>query len=229
MALEFIWDAKVQRYRYKDTGKFVSQQAVDALTQKAIVQVSSDMKTISDLLVNGKISVGTWEEETAYALRKAHLWNYMLGAGGEKNMSAQDYQKVQAAIERQYQYLRGFSEDLVTKGMSEAQFRQRLQLYANAGNGTYHLGRQTAHEKAGARWERRRRTKTNSCSPCISYAAMGWQTIGTLPNPQQECLCFSNCGCYKEYSWNEERPDSVALRRFGWIGGLPQVRRDKLS
>lgn len=227
MALEFIWDSAVQRYRYKDSGKFLSQQAVTSLTQKAIAQVQTDVGAIADLLVQGKISVGTWESETAYALRRAHLWNYMLGVGGQKSMTAQDYKNVQAAVERQFQYLRGFSDDLVTKGMSEAQFRQRIQLYNSAANGTYHLGRQRGHERNGAQWERRRRTKANSCNPCISYAAMGWQAIGTLPNPQQECDCFSNCGCYKEYSWNAERPDAVSLRRFGWIGGLPAVRQDK--
>ncbi|MBD2005629.1 MULTISPECIES: hypothetical protein [Cyanophyceae] len=223
MALEFLFDAKTQRYRYKDSGKFVGDTAVRNLTQKAIGQIGADLGTIGDLLVQGKISVATWEKQTALALKNLHTWNYMLGVGGQKNMTASDYGILGNQLKTQYEYLRGFANDLRTTGMTQAQFQARLQLYANAGHGTYERARLKAHTNAKFNWERRIRTKANSCPPCIGYEARGWQPIGTLPNPMQDCDCRSRCGCYKRFSKSKTKPqDSLLSRNYGWVGSLKQ-------
>ena len=66
---EFFYDPKSQRYRYADTRKFVSQAAVESLTQKAIAQTQRDLKTVGQLLIDRKINVAIWEETTAKTLK----------------------------------------------------------------------------------------------------------------------------------------------------------------
>ena len=217
MALEFFWDDKSQRYRDKESGKYLSEQQVRSLTTKAIEQVKADMYTIADLLIDGKISVATWEGGTQEAIKRLHTWNYLLGIGGEKRMNEQEYGVLKNLISNQYEHLRGFAETLINKGMSEAQFLARLDMYAAAGNGSFEKAKEEGHKKAGFFWERRHRTKSNSCQPCVSYAGAGWQPIGTLPSPMQECDCHSNCGCYKRFSDSVERPQDMLIKGFGWL------------
>ena len=217
MATEFFWDSKSQRYRDSQSGKFLSEQQVRSLTMKAISQVKADMYTIADLLIDGKISVATWESGTQETIKRLHTWNYLLGIGGEKQMNQQEYQTLSNLISKQYEWLRGFAETLTNKGMSEAQFLARLDMYAAAGGGSFQRAREEGHQRAGFAWERRRRTKSNSCYPCINYASAGWQPIGTLPAPMQACDCHSNCGCYKQFSDSTERPQDMILNQFGWL------------
>ena len=219
--LDFVFDKIAQRYRYKDSGKFVGKKAIENLTIKAIVQVEGDISTITNLLVEGKIDVAAWENATRSALKNLHTWNYVLGAGGEKMMTQADYGALGQKLKEEYKYLRGLSQELLQGDLTEAQLRARMAMYTNSGGTTHELGRAKAHQKAGYNWERRLRTKVNSCESCFDYADMGWCAIGTLPEAGQKCECKSNCGCYKVFSRANTQPkDSLLDYRFGWLGAL---------
>lgn len=223
MPLEFAFDRNAQRYRYTSgagKGQFVSEEAVRNLTLKAIALVEKDINTLAQLLIDKKISVATWEQSTALALKRAHTWNYLLGTGGIKGMSNRDQGILGAALKSQYQYLRGFSDAIINTGMSEAQFRARVQLYVLAARGSFERSRLESHKASGWNWERRDRSKLESCQPCVTYELAGWQPIGTLPNPMQECECRSRCGCSKRFAKGKKPTDSLLNGRFGWVNGL---------
>ncbi len=219
--LEFIFDKISQRYRYKDSGKFVGKKAVENLTVKAIVQVENDLRTITDLLIEGKIEVKAWESASQAALKNLHTWNYLLGAGGEKQMTQSDYGALGQKLKQEYGYLRELAQELIRGELSEAQLRARMAQYASSGGTTHELARAKNHKKAGYLWEKRLRTKINSCESCYTYAEMGWQPIATLPEAGQKCECRSNCGCYKVFSRNLTKPgDSILDHQFGWINPI---------
>jgi hypothetical protein len=225
--LEFTFDRTAQQYRYKDSGKFVGKKAIENLTIKAIVQVENDLTTITDLLVAGKIEVAAWEDATKAALKNLHTWNYMLGAGGEKQMSQADYGALGQKIKQEYKYLRGVAEELIQGNLTEDQLRVRMAQYAASGGTTHELGRSKSHQKAGYFWEKRLRTKINSCESCYTYAEMGWQSIGSLPDAGQKCECKSNCGCYKVFSRANTQPkDSLLHCRFGWARIFPARKHE---
>ena len=218
--MDFSFDPKVQRYRYivgTGKGQFVPMSAAKFMMQRNIEATQSDIRTIGELLAEGKISLATWEETTAIALKNLHIQSYLLGRGGKMAMEQRDYGLIGYRLRREYQYLRRFAEEIRTKGMSRAEFYRRLEMYSHAGSGLYEKARTEGHIKANFAWERRRRTKTESCQPCLGYEALGWQPIGTLPNPTEQCSCRSNCGCFKEYS--KEKPRDF-IKRFGWLGEL---------
>ena len=213
---EFIFDKKLQRYRYRDTGRFLSQEAMRNLSQKAIAQTQNDVGTISDLLVQGKIFLPTWENATAQALKVLHSQQTLLGKGGEKQINQRDYGLLGNKLKGEYQYLRGFAEDLANGKMSEAQFRWRSNLYIQSARGSYERSKAEAHTEAGYQWERRIRLAMESCGSCLDWAAKGWQPIGTLPNPTENCECIVNCKCIKEFA--REKPADFLLRNnFGWL------------
>jgi hypothetical protein len=218
--LEFSWDKKAQRYRYKDSGRFVGKQAVQSLTQKSVKQSQEAVTVVAWQLIEGKITVAQWEKETASELKKLHSYQYLLGIGGQKQMTNIDYGVLGGEVKNEFKYLRQFSNDLLSGKVSEKQFFARLGMYLDASTGTYEKAKLKAHLRAGFRWERRIRTKEESCAPCIGFAAMGWQQIGSLPNPTEQCDCRSNCGCVKVFSRNNEKPKDYLVRRsFGWLEG----------
>lgn len=196
----FYYDKEVQRYRWADTKRFLSAEAVENLTVLKIDQIKQDLGTIGQLLIDRKINLQTWEKQTASTIKDLHLQFYLLGIGGLKQITQRDYGIVGQEMLNQYAYLRGFSEDLISAGMSIAQFENRVSLYADAARGTYQRARQEAHLRAGYLFERRIRTKIESCPECVSYALSGWQAIGSLPLPTKQCSCKMKCGCFKEFS-----------------------------
>lgn len=220
MGLEFAFDPATHRYRYitgAGKGQFVSESAVRSLTEKSVAQVEADLVTLADLLVENKISLAAWEEQSAIALRNLHTWNFMLGIGGQKQMSDRDRAILQERINSEIKYLRGLSSKIQKEGMSEAAFRARLNMYSSAARGTYEQGQQIERGRNGWLWEKRLRTKSESCASCVWYAGMGWQPIGTLPIPASLCECRSRCGCIKIYSKNLTKPEDF-MRKWGWVG-----------
>jgi hypothetical protein len=217
MSDEFIWDKRVQRYRYKDSGKFVSLEAVQNLTRKAIFQSEKTIAKISKSLISNNIEVADWEKGFAQELRKIHSYQYLLGIGGHKNMTNIDYGVLGGEIKNELKYLRKFAQTLIKNGMSEAEFNRRILMYLDASTGTYEKSRLKSHRRAGFRWEKRIRTKNESCSPCIGFEAMGWQPIGSLPNPTEDCICRSNCGCYKRFERGIVKPKDSFLKQWGWL------------
>lgn len=220
MTLEYEFHRPSARYRYKDSKRFVSREAVKNLTQKAINRTEDNLAATADQLINKTIAVGEWERQTREGLRQLHVWNYTLGAGGQHNMSDRDYGLIGARLKEEYKYLRNFANQLLDGKVSEGQFLYRLNLYINATDNTHELGINEAHYKAGFRWEKRVRTKENSCFPCIGMELAGWRPIGFFPEPGNQCYCRSNCGCYKDFSKETEEPKESLLagKKFGFIG-----------
>lgn len=214
--MDFIFNPKTQRYHYKQgagRGQFVPTTAVKFMMERNIEATQGDIKTIGELLANGRISLSTWEQQTAIALKHLHTQSYLLGRGGKGSMSQRDYGLIGFRLKKEYKYLREFAQEIQTTGVSKADFFRRLEMYSSAGSGLYQKARTEGHSNNGFAWERRVRTKTESCQPCIMYEGMGWQPIGTLPNPTEQCSCHSNCGCFKEF--RKEKPTDFVRRLNG--------------
>jgi hypothetical protein len=214
---EFYFNSRSQRYHYRDSGAFVSQAAVDNLTSRAIAQKRNQIRDLGEQLIGGKLSLEDWEKATAGHLKQLHTWTYLIGKGGQKNMTQSDYGKLGLRLSYEYGYLRGFSEKIRAEGMSEAQFLARLELYINKANGTKQIAVQASHKQEGYIWERRYLRAVENCRSCISYAAMGWQPLGSLPAPTEKCECQANCKCYFKFSKDLSKPEDSLSRQMGWL------------
>lgn len=220
MSSSFEFESKSQRFRITEgagKGQFIGKAAIDSLTQKAIGLAKTDLGTIGDLLLKNKISIATWEEATAKTLKTIEISQYALGKGGIHRMTQRDYGLIGQRLKEQYKYLRGFSEDLKAGKLSEAQFRQRLNLYAADTRHAYELARTESHKGDGYNWERRIRNAKDSCVSCVGYADRGWQPIGSLPPIGTACECGSSCQCSLEYAIDKPT-DGLLKSRWGMIG-----------
>lgn len=199
----FYWNANSQRYHYANgnkKGQFVREKDVARITEKAIeYELQAGNKITKDLL-SGKINVSTWEQKTAQSIRNLAIYQYSLGIGGIKQMDWRDHAEISGKVNLQYQYLRGFSRDIIQGNLSEAQILARVQMYYNKTRHFYEDGRLEGHARNGFLWERRVLAAFHSCDDCVRYSGVGWVKIGTLPNPGESCQCRANCKCVKYYS-----------------------------
>lgn len=214
---DFYFNSRSQRYHYRDSGAFVTQAAVDNLTARSIAQKRNQIRDLGEKLIGNLVTLEDWEQQTAGHLKQLHVWTYLLGKGGQANLDQSDYGKLGLRLSYEYGYLRGFSEKIREDGMSEAQFLARLELYINKANGTRQIAVQASHKQEGYIWERRYLRAVENCKSCISYSAMGWQPLGSLPPPTERCECQANCKCYFRFSKDLSKPQDMLKRQVGWI------------
>ena len=218
----FTYDKRSQRYRYTSgsrNGQFVSQSKIHQLIERRIEDVKTDIGTITELLLDDRISLATWEETIAYALKIGHTQSYIIGRGGSPQLTQADYGRIGQQLRTQYTYLRRFSEEIAKGKLTKQQIRSRIKQYTGAFHTAYESGRTEIHRLSNARWERRVRSASESCPDCVRYESQGWVPLGTLPPPGSSSQCRVNCRCRKEYSNEFARPenDSILGNSFGWL------------
>ena len=200
----FKWEKNSNRYRNKETGRFISKEAVYTLTQKRIEYVKGDLGSVGQLLLDGKINLKAWQQQTAETLKILHTQQYLLGVGGQKALQKSDYLEVGRELKSQYQYLRNFAIDLTQGKMTPAQFSARLAMYADAAKVSFFRGEKVAAGRTGFTHGRRILGISEHCSDCPAITALGIVPIEELILPTQRCSCKIRCKCKIIYLTGEE-------------------------
>lgn len=209
MALEFEYVKSAQRYRWKDSKKFVSAKLVEKLTVAHSDQMAGRVKGLTRKMLDGDLTVDEWERQVLDDVKEVMVQRYRLGKGGD--LDASDRGKLGSQLRFNYDKFWTFRQKVIEGELSEAQIFARAQLYVNKANWAYAAGRTQAHKNAGYIWEQRIKPATESCMECIVYNLMGWQPIGSLPERTEQCTCQANCKCYKEFSDSVIKPSNNAF------------------
>lgn len=218
----FAYDRRTLRYRYTDGGKkgqFVSEASIRKLIDDYIVDSKDSFRAIGKLLLDKHITVSTFEASVAKQLKSSHIASYLAGRGGKPQMTQRDFGVIGARLKSEYQYLRGFSEDILAGNLSEAQILSRLELYQDSFFTTYSMAVDES-AKISNRWEKWNSADDGgTCSDCSAKSARGWQPIGTLGTPGIGTKCRSRCRCWKKFSNELVKPSNDRLlgQRFGWL------------
>lgn len=217
---KFVFDPRSQKYRNLENGQYVAQSVVNPyLLEGYIEKRQDDFQKVTQALLDGSISVSSWESAVANELKSSHIVSYSLGRGGTKRLSSRDYGIIGARLRGEYSYLRGFSEDILAGKLSENQIRYRMSLYLEGLHTTYELARLESHRASGFRWEKWNRSAKESCDDCIEESNKGWIPIGgRTRRPGIGVACKSNCRCSVDYSAEITKPtERLLASRFGWI------------
>lgn len=196
---DFIYDVRTRRYRNTTTGRFLSRETILNISADRIQSIQQDLKTIGELLLDGRINLTTWQQETARTLKSLHTQQYLLGIGGKAQIRREDYLDLANELKNQYEYLRNFAFDCTQGVMSKAQFRARLALYSEASKVSYFRAEKKAAVRAGNIYARRILGIAKHCPECLSYARRGIVAIEEAILPTQQCSCKVKCHCRLVY------------------------------
>lgn len=200
----FKWEPQTRRYRNKQTGRFISKEAVYTLTASRIELAKSDLGTLGQLLLDERINLKSWQQQTAETLKILHTQQYLLGVGGQKSIQKSDYLEIGRELKNQYAYLRNFAIDLTQGKMTPAQFKARLEMYADAAKVSYFKGEKSAAVRAGFTHAKRILGIVEHCEDCPQIAALGIVKIEDVIYPTQHCSCRIRCKCRLEFLNLEE-------------------------
>ena len=195
------YEATTGRYRNLATGRYVAKTDVMRLMQ---AEIDSSMERMRDLLTavqSGETpyTLADWQRAMVVELRQTHGEMLLLSVGGRNNVTAEDWGSLGRRLRDEYAYLNGFTND-IAGGLSDAQMDARMQMYADASWNSYWHGKTDTMARAGYGEERRiLDPAAETCGDCRSYAAMGWQPLGTLPEPGEKSQCLRRCRCHKVY------------------------------
>lgn len=71
---------------------------------------------------------------------------------------------------------------------------------ANPSYSFFNLGQYYVRQDQGYReMIRVPRLDSHTCPDCVIFGERGWQPLGTLPMPGQECRCYDRCRCRIDY------------------------------
>ncbi len=104
-------------------------------------------------------------------------------------------------VKAQYQFLRGFVQDIQKGLVLDGRFVNRVGLYIEAGRATLSLFERLRNKERGKGEERNLLGVAEHCTgdnSCTQQTSMGWVPIGTLL-PIGQRLCKVKCKCMIEY------------------------------
>jgi len=201
----FEWVPAAGRYRNKATGRWISEAAVRREAERYHDKiVTPRVDVLTRKMLSGQASLSDWQAAMRSELRESWKLTYTAGRGGRTAMTFSDYGKLGSRLRMEYRYLNNFAQEIKDGKLSEAEILRRAKLYAEGARTGYYDGLTAAMKIAEMVEERRILGPAEHCGDCLAYASQGWQPIGTLPEPGEDCACGHNCKCTKEYRTREE-------------------------
>lgn len=196
----FRWDRAVARYR--DTrGRYVPAAQVRGWLDTALETAGGRIEALTASLRAGTLDLVSWEVAMRREVKNVALYSAAAAKGGWAQMSDADYGRVGQYVRSQYEYLRGFAQDVQAgRQARDGRLLSRAGLYGDAGRPLYHRI-EIAEQRVRGMTERRNiRYKGDSCAGCEEAAAAGWVSItggGIAEIGERDCR--TRCRCSWEF------------------------------
>lgn len=197
--MPYVWSEAEQSYRYP-SGRRVSDTMLNRALERVIRSGAENMRTVSEQLQAGTISLSDWQQRMAAEMKPLHTGAAAFGRGGWGQMSQSDWGWTGSEIRRHYGYLRRFAEDIATGRQAlDGRLVARATMYAEAARGTQRGMQRRMAQKIGRTEELNQLGAADQhCAECVACSARGWVPIGTLPPPGSR-TCLSRCHCSLEF------------------------------
>lgn len=194
----YAWDARTARYRSLATGRYVARRNIVELLRAVTDSAADRMANVARLAAKGDISPAVFERAMQTELKRAANAAAAMGAGGWDRMTPAHHGRTGAALRVQYQFLRGFVQDIADGKLAEANAAARAALYAGSAYNRYWVEERRgmlATGKREARWVDRRDSR--ECEDCARLGGLGWMPIESLPTTPGAgaTACLGHCRC----------------------------------
>lgn len=194
------WDTKAKRYRDLDTGRFVPRTEVLAYVQQSIDASGIAGDQLASFVAGGNVSPADFIALFREEIKREYIRQYLLAAGGRPQMTAADWGSVGGMIAEQYRFLPGFLDALLKGELTEAQIMARARMYTNSAREAFERAHAKNAKSLGMTEELWVLGLSEHCPTCLEFAGMGWQPIGTFPEPGDGSTeCLTACQCHKVY------------------------------
>ena len=194
----WIWNQLTKRYRNSKTKKTVTANTMLRLRDDFIDRKRDTFSSLTDDLINSRITVQEWLLDMRKRVRDAHSAHYMLARGGRNAMFQDDLDVLSDTIKAQFDYLQKFGEEVRAGNLSAKQITARSEMYIESAKSSHERakaagydivlpeypadGSQICGARCRCRWEIndngdaieafwRMNTATKHCDTCLANAA----------------------------------------------------------
>lgn len=199
----FTFDRGVARYRDTSTGRFVSRdRGANSIMRLLDQRIRSSEQRLGDIvqaIADKSMAPGVGQMLMRDELRRLHLQNAALGAGGVDRLTFREFGRAGRALRDTYPRVANLVQGLNNGTVSIDQAMNRITGYVGEARVNFlHAERDAAHNTGLPHEERRLLGVAEHCVDCVGYAAQGWQPMGTLPVPGERSRCNGRCRCRME-------------------------------
>lgn len=195
----FVFDRSVARYRDTSRGQFVSRQRILGLLEQQINGAEKRLGDIVTAMHEGAVSPGYGQTLLRDELRRVHLQNAALGAGGFDRLTFREYGRAGRILRDTYSRMTNLTNDLKAGKVTLPQALSRISGYVGEARINFLQAERDAVRATGRAYEERRRLGASEhCPDCVNFATMGWQPLGMLPVPGERSRCGARCRCALE-------------------------------
>lgn len=195
----FVYDRSVARYRNTARGQFVSRARITSLLDTQISTAEQRLGDIITAMHEGAMSPGYGQVMVRDELRRLHLQNAALGAGGFDRLTLREYGRAGRMLRDDYARMTNLLKELRAGKVSLPQALSRVSGYVGSARVNFLEAERDAVRALGHTFEERRRLGASEhCADCVNYANQGWQPLGTLPVPGEASRCNRRCRCNLE-------------------------------
>ncbi|MEM9264486.1 MAG: hypothetical protein AAGA46_03085, partial [Cyanobacteria bacterium P01_F01_bin.13] len=132
----WIWDEETGRYL--SGGEPVDYDDILKIMQAEIARFEAETEEATALLVDGEATLTEWEELIAETVVSAALLFLLLGLG--RRPTAEHEARLATELQRQFKYLRNFTQGILSGTMTPAGIAARAKLYIHDAQLAYVLG-----------------------------------------------------------------------------------------
>lgn len=179
-------------------GRVVPQSVVKAGAEAVVTQSRFGIMDAA-LKVQQGGDVGAFYAALKEQVKLAHMANAALARGGFDNMTPRDWQRVTDKVASEFEFARGFVEDVARGryGKPGGELSQgvlsRATQYAEASRSTYENEYREANKEAGRTQAMRVLAAADHCPGCVAAAGEWMDIDDVLPIGDAECR--HNCHC----------------------------------
>ncbi len=195
----FTFDRRTARFRNTARGQFVSRNRILDLLDTQIRHAENRLGDIVTAMHEGALSPGMGQSLLRDELRRLHLQNAALGAGGMDRLTFREYGRAGRMLRDTYQRMTNLTNDMMVGKVSIDQALNRIGGYVGEARINFLQAERDAVRATGHTFEERRRLGVSEhCIDCVNYAGQGWQPLGVLPVPGERSRCGNRCRCSME-------------------------------
>lgn len=194
----YRYNATANRYISNATGRFVARREIVRMMNANVAGTETRLASLTIAAHEGRLSPSTFAEQFRTEIKRLHLQNRALGAGGWDRLTQSDYGAVGGKLAADYARVNRFAEALANGDITLAQALNRANMYAGNARTQYWESWRDRNRASIGRViiEKRNLGAAEHCPDCVELHARGWQMQGQLPTPGDGSTeCLTNCQC----------------------------------
>lgn len=141
----FVWNDQTHRWRNLATGRFISQAQMTVMRDTFLDRARGLTDGLTQQMYDGKLRSGQWAVQMRQTVRATYIDQYAAARGGIGNLGPADLKALSGMLNKQWDYLLQFQQDLNAGKLSLGQAQARARMYVESASQAFERGKTASY------------------------------------------------------------------------------------